>query len=423
MAHHRPNLFEYDEDGSADQIFATTITPSNGTLGESADVDVPSAADMGYGMKLGDLRRTWEALGETDPFWAILTDPSKKNNRWDPQEFFASGEAEIDCLMDSIAALPVPVKRGAALDFGCGVGRLTQALCRHFERCIGVDIASSMIRLAQEHNRFGDRCQYLVNEAGDLRMFGDGCFDFIYSNIVLQHIPPEYSARYIRDFIRVLSAAGLAVFQVPSHVARSVPPPAADTMFNARITASPQTLAATAGAKIQIVATVKNTSACLWPARSALETKYKFRLGDHWLSATGEIKQMNDSRTDLVKDLEPSEEITLSLTVTAPDKPGEYILELDMVQEHVAWFKDKGSPTCRLSVRVSASPESAGAALTAQPAIARPVSRQTPEIAMYCLHRDTVGDLVTGAGARILQVEEYGSAGSGFVSYRYYVLK
>ena len=375
-------------------------------------------------MTLGDLRQTWEALGETDPYWAILTDPSKKNNRWDPGEFFASGEAEIDCLMDAIAALPASVNRGIALDFGCGVGRLTQALCRYFERCVGVDIASSMIRLARELNRFGDRCQYVVNDAGDLRMFADGRFDFIYSNIVLQHIPPEYSARYIREFVRVLSPGGMAVFQVPSHVARSSPPPDPGTMFRARITASPQMLSATAGAKIQIQATVKNTSACLWPARSAFETQYKFRLGDHWLTASGEMRQMNDSRTDLVTDLGPSEEITLSLTATAPDEPGEYILELDLVEEHVTWFKDKGSPTCRLPVRVAASREPVSPTSPPQSANApATMGSREPVMAMYCLSKDTIIDLVSAEAAQIAHVEEYGSAGSAFVSYRYYVIK
>jgi hypothetical protein len=47
-------------------------------------------------MNLDDLKRNWEAFGDTDPFWAILTGPSKKNNRWNLNEFFATGEAEVD---------------------------------------------------------------------------------------------------------------------------------------------------------------------------------------------------------------------------------------------------------------------------------------------------------------------------------------
>jgi ubiquinone/menaquinone biosynthesis C-methylase UbiE len=94
-----------------------------------------------------------------------------------------------------------------------------------------------MIRLAREYNRFGSRCRYYVNAADDLRMFEDGHFDFIYSNIVLQHIPPEYSTRYIREFIRILDPHGMAVFQVPSAAALRPTPPPLDTMFNAGITA------------------------------------------------------------------------------------------------------------------------------------------------------------------------------------------
>jgi hypothetical protein len=46
-------------------------------------------------------------------------------------------------------------------------------------------------------------------------------------------------------------------------------------------------------------------------------------------------------------------EATLGLVVTVPPHPGEYLLELDMVQELVAWFKDRDSPAVRLPMRVT----------------------------------------------------------------------
>jgi predicted TPR repeat methyltransferase len=64
----------------------------------------------------------------------------------------------------------VSLKRDTALDFECGVGRVTQALCARFARCDGVDIAGSMIRLARQYNRFGDRCQYYVMICGFSRV-------------------------------------------------------------------------------------------------------------------------------------------------------------------------------------------------------------------------------------------------------------
>jgi hypothetical protein len=44
-------------------------------------------------------------------------------------------------------------------------------------------------------------------------------------------------------------------------------------------------------------------------------------------------------------------------------------------------------------------------------------------MAMYQIPRATVIDLVTAEGARVLDVEEYASAGAGLVSYRDYVVK
>jgi ubiquinone/menaquinone biosynthesis C-methylase UbiE len=98
------------------------------------------------------------------------------------------------------------------LDFGCGVGRLTQALARRFAACTGVDISEEMIRKAEAINRY-PHCSYLANSATTLP-FADATFGFIYSNIVLQHVPPRFSEQYLREFVRVLAPGGLLVFGV-----------------------------------------------------------------------------------------------------------------------------------------------------------------------------------------------------------------
>ena len=46
------------------------------------------------------------------------------------------------------------------------------------------------------------------------------------------------------------------------------------------------------------------------------------------------------NRITLPPDLMPNKEVELDAKVTAPNKPGNYILEFDMVQEKVSWFKD-----------------------------------------------------------------------------------
>jgi SAM-dependent methyltransferase len=167
-------------------------------------------------MNLKRLQQHWDAWGKTDPYWAILAVPEKKGNRWDLDEFFAAGREEIDNVMASLRGLGQEPTFGRALDFGCGVGRLTQALADRFDEAWGVDIAPSMIKLANRYNRHADRCRYFLNDRPDLRVFQDSTFDFIYSNITLQHVDSSYHASYLAEFLRVLVPGGVLVFQLPS---------------------------------------------------------------------------------------------------------------------------------------------------------------------------------------------------------------
>ena len=176
---------------------------------------------------LRQLRRTWEDYGRRDPFFGVLSDPAKHGGRWSREEFFASGVAHIESLMRSLGDARVAVPRGACLDFGCGVGRLTQALCRYFDRVTGVDVAASMIRRARAFNQHGDRCTYVVNQTADLAQFGDASFAVVHSCIVLQHMAPDLASAYLREFFRVVAPGGLVVFQLPSAPRRADESPAA----------------------------------------------------------------------------------------------------------------------------------------------------------------------------------------------------
>jgi ubiquinone/menaquinone biosynthesis C-methylase UbiE len=167
-------------------------------------------------LNLKALRKHWDLFASRDPLWAILTHPDRKDSRWNVREFFETGVGEIERSMEQVAGRVPEMKRRRALDFGCGVGRLTQPLARYFEEVHGVDISASMIKKAAEYNQHGSRCQYVVNPRSDLRIFPDEHFDFIYSNITLQHMPPRYSRRYITEFLRVLAPGGALLFQLPS---------------------------------------------------------------------------------------------------------------------------------------------------------------------------------------------------------------
>jgi len=170
-------------------------------------------------MSLSRHKRDWDDLGRVDPLWAILTDPEQRYGKWSTKEFFASGVAEIAHVMQQAGQLGLPRQRRAALDFGCGVGRLTRALSKHFDRCVGVDISDTMISKACEWHQDWPTCNFVLNTTGDLRVFKEDSFDLVYSNIVLQHLPSlPLIESYITEFIRTLTTDGLLVFQLPRHI-------------------------------------------------------------------------------------------------------------------------------------------------------------------------------------------------------------
>ena len=162
---------------------------------------------------LDNLKNAWEGLAERDPLNAILTDDSKTGGKWDVADFMATGDVEIETVMNHLTAIGrIPNCKGTALDFGCGVGRLTQALARRFASCVGVDISQQMIRQAEALNRYV-HCRYVATSAASLP-FPDASFSFIYSNIVLQHVPRHFAKAYLGEFVRLLGPDGILVFGV-----------------------------------------------------------------------------------------------------------------------------------------------------------------------------------------------------------------
>jgi SAM-dependent methyltransferase len=164
-------------------------------------------------------QRDWDDLGALDPLWAVLSAPHGKHGRWDEAEFFHTGQLVVDEVMAAATRLGYPVERARALDFGCGVGRLTRALSRYFQHCTGVDIAPAMIEMAQTLNRDYATCEFQVNPHPDLRLFASASFDLICTFRVLQHLPDAQAIKVVlADFLRTLRPGGLLVFQLLSHI-------------------------------------------------------------------------------------------------------------------------------------------------------------------------------------------------------------
>jgi ubiquinone/menaquinone biosynthesis C-methylase UbiE len=125
----------------------------------------------------------------------------------DDEEFFATGS-------DMVKGLELELKRmrgrEAALEIGCGPGRLMRPLSRHFGEIHGVDVSDQMIHLAGERLRNTPNAHPHHSSGSDLAMFPDGMFDFVYSYAVFQHIPSrDVVFNYLREARRVLKTGGI----------------------------------------------------------------------------------------------------------------------------------------------------------------------------------------------------------------------
>src|SRR5579862_1739596 len=316
---------------------------------------------MAIEQALEEGRNFWDQHARRDPLWAILSEAKKRDGKWEASQFFESGVEEVRTLLFELGSLGIEiVRRRAALDFGCGVGRLTQALAPHFDRVIGVDISASMQELAAGVNRFPERVSYVCNQAPNLDVFAADSFDFILSSIVLQHVQPEIAASYIREFCRVLAPGGLAVFQLPSHRRRYVsraPIAAAmpDGAYKALLhVAGVPAAAVPPGTEVLLDVDVTNLSAVDWARQ-----KYgMIRVGNHWFDSTGNTMLVrDDGRTSLPGMLRAGETCRLPLMIKTPLDPGRYQCEIDLVHEGVAWYQGHGSTVARLAIRTTSEAE------------------------------------------------------------------
>jgi ubiquinone/menaquinone biosynthesis C-methylase UbiE len=128
------------------------------------------------------------------------------------EEFFSSAADVVRRLRGDLKRLRA---RDAALEIGCGPGRLMRPMSRHFAEIHGVDVSDEMVRLARERLRGAPNAFAHATSGADLAMFPDEKFDFVYSYAVFQHIPSrDVVFHYLREARRVLKTGGVLVCQV-----------------------------------------------------------------------------------------------------------------------------------------------------------------------------------------------------------------
>jgi SAM-dependent methyltransferase len=362
-------------------------------------------------MALDRLKSTWEDLGRNDPLWAVLTDPERRHGGWQVDEFLATAVkpvTDVVRLLDN-AGLSLGDR---VLDFGCGAGRLSNALVEHTKAVVGIDIAQSMIDEARRINRHPDRVEFVAYD-GHRLPFDDESFDSAVSLISIQHSPPAVQLACLVELQRVVRTGGVLVLQIPTRPATPTMVPARSRRALIEVVDVPNPVGV--GQVAPVRATITNLGEHTWAAGQLI------RLGNHWPT------RWNDGRADLPHDLAPGASVTLEIAITAPAEPGEHDLELDVVQEAVAWWAESGSTPARVTVTITEDavdvPELAPAGTPDVELDVRPAARGRDDggMEMFGIDMNLVRLLFGHCGSEVVSVVADEQSGAEWESLTYVI--
>ena len=128
--------------------------------------------------------------------------------------------------------------------------------------------------------------------------------------------------------------------------------PLPDGAYRAAISIRNQPTQLRANEKRTLRLRVTNAGPTVWPTTDQAKLPNQLRIGDRWFTADGSALVQDDGREPLTFPILPGETADLQLTITAPAQPGDYTLDIDVVQEAVSWFAARGGTPKRITIRV-----------------------------------------------------------------------
>ncbi len=183
------------------------------------DVEVSADADT-LARLVGFTGRYWEEIGRTAPHWSVLTDANFRPEAIAQHEaaFFETGKGDAELLLALLRRIGrQPAEFNCCAEYGCGVGRITSHLARHFPRMQALDISRPHLDLAAETLRRFGQGNITFHQVTPADLHPAQGFDLWYSRIVLQHNPPPIIMAILDTVFGLLPPGGVAVFQVPTY--------------------------------------------------------------------------------------------------------------------------------------------------------------------------------------------------------------
>jgi SAM-dependent methyltransferase len=214
------------------------------------------------------MKRDWNERAREDAYWYVDTGHADSEASFD-----ASGARDVALLFRGEEALLAPAdgRPVAALELGCGAGRMTRHVAPRVGRLVAVDVSAAMLSIARRRLAAFPQVEYLETDGRSLRGVADGTIDLVFSAHVLQHVPRTVAAAYVAEALRVLRPGGTLLVHVPGAVGDALPPepPEADTWSLRHF--APQELAdglvgagfAFEGCRIELVGAPQNEASAL----------------------------------------------------------------------------------------------------------------------------------------------------------------
>ncbi len=118
-------------------------------------------------------------------------------------------------------------------------------------------------------------------------------------------------------------------------VAADVALPVDDHAFSIVRGRAPRILAA--GAEVGVNLELRNEGRRVWRADDSFAVSY------HWLDRDGAIVDWEGRRTRFPREVGPGDTAEIDALLVAPQRPGSYRLQWDVVEEGVCWFSERAS--------------------------------------------------------------------------------
>lgn len=164
------------------------------------------------------MRRDWDARAKHAMRLYVATWYAHSDETW------AEGTRRDAAYI--MARVPARLGKGhAALDLGCGAGRLLPALAERFDRVTGVDVSPEMLVQAREVVANDARITLELVDGTSLAGLPDGGFDFVLANAVFIHCKADVIRVLLAEVSRVLAPGGVLAASFNS----SEPPPEVPT--------------------------------------------------------------------------------------------------------------------------------------------------------------------------------------------------